>query len=107
MKALIKRVCIGIFLFLTSTLGAFADLADAHRALLTGQYAQAITYAREINDRHPVDAALITARALIELGKPAEAEQYAAFAVQISPTSFSARLLLATAQQRVVSVLSA
>jgi hypothetical protein len=40
-----------------------------------------------IADKHPVDAALISARALIELGNPKEAERYAAFAVRVAPKS--------------------
>ena len=36
---------------------------------------------------------------MIELGQPKEAEKYAAFAVRSAPKSFSARLLLATAQR--------
>ena len=49
---------------------AFANLSDAQRALLNGQFSEALEFAHEIADTHPVDAALISARALIELGNP-------------------------------------
>ena len=78
---------------------ALADLIDAQRALLNGQFSEALEFAHDIADTQPVDAALISARALIELGDPKEAERYAAFAVRVAPKSFSARLLLATAQR--------
>ena len=98
MKALIKRASLCILLMVSAT-SAFADLIDAQRALLNGQFSKALEFAHDIADAHPVDAALISARALIELGNPKEAERYAAFAVRVAPKSFSARLLLATAQR--------
>ena len=98
MKALIKRASLCILLMVSAT-SAFADLIDAQRALLNGQFSKALEFAHDIADAHPVDAALISARALIELGNPKEAERYAAFAVCVAPKSFSARLLLATAQR--------
>ncbi len=72
---------------------ALADLIDAQRVLLNGQFSDALEFARDIADTHPVDAALISARALIEFGNTKEAERYAAFAVRVAPKSFSARLL--------------
>ena len=83
----------------SAPVATFADLVDAQRALLAGEFANAFEYAQQISDTHPVDAALISARALIELGDPKEAERYAAFAVRVAPKSFSARLLLATAKR--------
>ena len=99
MKALIKRASLSILLIVSAPFAVFADLIDAQRALLNGQFSEALEFAHEIADTHPVDAALISARALIELGNPKEAERYAAFAVRVAPKSFSARLLLATAQR--------
>ena len=74
-------------------------MIDAQRALSNGQFSEALEFAPDIADTHPVDAALISARALIELGNSKEAEGYAAFAVRVAPKSFRARLLLATAQR--------
>lgn len=69
MKALIKRASLSIWLMVSAT-SAFADLIDAQRALLNGQFSEAVEFAHDIADNHPVDAALISARALIELGNP-------------------------------------
>lgn len=99
MKALIKRASLSILMIVFAPFAAIADLIDAQRALLNGQFSEALEFAHEIADTHPVDAALISARALIELGNPKQAERYAAFAVRVAPKSFSARLLLATAQR--------
>ena len=99
MKALIKRASLSILLMVSAPFAALADLIDAQRALLNGQFSEALEFAHDIADTQPVDAALISARALIELGDPKEAERYAAFAVRVAPKSFSARLLLATAQR--------
>lgn len=99
MKALIKRASFCILLMVSAPFSALADLIDAQRALLNGQFSEALEFAHDIADTQPVDAALISARALIELGNPKEAERYAAFAVCVAPKSFSARLLLATAQR--------
>jgi Flp pilus assembly protein TadD len=83
-----------------------ADLIDAQRMLLNGQFSDALEFAHDIADTHPVDAALISAHALIEFGNPKEAESYAAFAVRVAPKSFSARLLMATAQRHSTSKFS-
>ena len=99
MKALIKRASFSILLIMSAPFAAFANLIDAQRALLNGQFSEALEFANDIADTHPVDAALISARALIELGNPKEAERYAAFAVRFASKSFSARLLMATAQR--------
>ena len=85
MIALIKRASICVFLVMSVPFAASADLSDAQRALLTGQFSQAFEFAKDIADTHPIDAALISARALIELGQPKEAEKYAAFAVRSAP----------------------
>ena len=74
MIALIKRASICVFLVMSVPFAASADLSDAQRALLTGQFSQAFEFAKDIADTHPIDAALISARALIELGQPKEAE---------------------------------
>jgi hypothetical protein len=42
-----------------------ADLIDAQRMLLNGQFSDALEFAHDIADTHPVDAALISAHALI------------------------------------------
>ena len=69
MKALIKRASLCVLLMVSAT-SALADLIDAQRALLNGQFSKALEFAHDIADTHPVDAALISARALIELGNP-------------------------------------
>ena len=74
--------------------------------LLNGQFSDALEFARDIADTHPVDATLISARALIEFGNTKEAERYAAFAVRVAPKSFSARLHTATAQRHSTSKFS-
>ena len=99
MKAFIKRGCLGILFFIFSTSITVADLRDAQIAILSQQYDLALSEAAKIAKSHPIDAALISARASIELGNPAQGEKYAAFAVKAAPKSFSARLLLATAQR--------
>ena len=83
-----------------------ADLIDAQRVLLNGQFSDALEFAHDIADTHPVDAARIIARAQIEFGNPKKAERYAAFAVRVAPKSFSARLLMATAQRHSTSKFS-
>ena len=97
MKALIKHASLSILMIVFAPFVAFTDLIDAQQALLNGQFSEALEFAHDIADTHPVDVALISARALIELGKPKEVERYAAFAVRVAPKSFSARPLLATA----------
>ena len=63
------------------------DLIDAQWVLLSGQFSDALEFARDIADTHLVDAALISAHALIEFGNTKEAERYAAFAVRVAPKS--------------------
>lgn len=99
MKAFIKRGCLGILFLIFSTSITVADLRDAQIAILSQQYDLALSEAAKIAKSHPIDAALISARASIELGNPAQGVKYAAFAVKAAPKSFSARLLLATAQR--------
>lgn len=67
MIALIKRVSICVFLVMSAPFAASADLNDAQRALLTGQFSQAFELAKDIADTHPVDAAVISARQYWEL----------------------------------------
>ena len=81
-------------------------MIDAQRVLLNGQFSDALEFAHDIADIYPVDAALISARALIEFGNPKEAERYAAFTVRVAPKSFSARLIMATAQRHSTSKFS-
>ena len=97
MKALIKRASLSILMIVFAPFVAFTDLIDAQQALLNVQFSEALEFVHDIADTHPVDAALISARALIELGNPKKAERYAAFAVRVAPKSLSARLLLTTA----------
>lgn len=99
MKAFIKRKCLGILFLIFSTSITVADLRDAQIEILSQQYDLALSEAAKIAKSHPIDAALISARASIELGNPAQGEKYAEFAVKAAPKSFSARLLLATAQR--------
>ena len=66
---------------------ALEDLIDAQWVLLNGQFSDALEFARDIADTHPFDAALISARALIEFGNTKESERYAAFAVRFAPKS--------------------
>ena len=75
MKALIKRASFSILLIMSAPFAALADLMDAQRALLNGQFSEALEFAHDIADTHPVDAAPISARSLIELGNPKEAER--------------------------------
>ena len=89
MRALIKRASLSILLSVFAPFAALADLIDAQRVLLNGQFSEALEFAHDIADTHPDDAALISARALIELGNPKEAERYAAFAVRVAPKSNS------------------
>lgn len=97
MKALIKHASLSILMIVFAPCVAFTDLIDAQQALLNGQFSEALEFAHDIADTHPVDVALISARALIELDNPKKAERYAAFAVRVAPKSLSARLLLTTA----------
>ena len=73
MKALIKRASFSTLLIVFAPFAALADLIDAQRALLNGQFSDALEFARDIADTHPVDATLISARALIEFGNTKEA----------------------------------
>ena len=82
------------------------DLIDAQRVLLNGQFSDALEFAHDIADTHLVDATLISAHALIEFGNTKEAERYAAFTVRVAPKSFSARLIMATAQRHSTSKFS-
>ena len=64
-KALIKRASLSILMIVFVPFVAFANLSDSQRALLNGQFSEALEFAHEIADTHPVDAALISVRALI------------------------------------------
>ena len=79
------------------TAPAFADLKTAQDALKTGNFPLALNEAQKIKRSHPVDAALITARSLIELGRPQDAERVIRPLVDQVPKFFSARMLLGAA----------
>ena len=65
MKALIKRASFSILLIVFAPFAVFADLMDSRRALLNGQFSEALEFAHDIEDTHPVDATLISARLLL------------------------------------------
>ena len=79
------------------TAPAFADLKTAQHALKTGDFSLALNEAQKIKRSHPVDAALITARSLIELDRPQDAERVIRPLVDQVPKFFSARMLLGAA----------
>jgi tetratricopeptide (TPR) repeat protein len=56
---------------------------------------------------HPLDAALITARSTLELGRPDLAEKAARAALTMKPDSYAALLLLGSALQRQDKVIAA
>ena len=77
------------------------SLLDDTRALLSaGQFNDAIANASELSETHPLDAALVLARANLELGFYEQAEIAAKRAVDLAPFGFDARFLLATALAR-------
>lgn len=76
-----------------------ADIAAAQNALLARDYATAIELAKTSHSSAPYDAALVTARAYIELGQPDKAIEFAHYAIRLVPNSFAGRMLLATAQR--------
>ena len=51
MKALIKPAGLCILLMVSAT-SAFADLIDAQRGLLNGQFSKALEFAHDIADAH-------------------------------------------------------
>ena len=69
MIALIKRASICVFLVMSVPFAASADLSDAQRALLTGQFSQAFEFAKDIADTHPIDAALLSAHLLLAIAQ--------------------------------------
>ncbi|MGV6840148.1 MAG: tetratricopeptide repeat protein [Planktomarina sp.] len=92
-----------VVLSLFSALASFsyaATLPDAQRALMTGQYPQAIVMAQEIEGQYPVDAALIRSRSYLELGQIEQAKAYANLAIQMVPDAAQPRVLLAMAYMR-------
>ena len=56
MKALIKHASLSNLLTVCAPFAALADLIDAQRALLNGQFSEALEFAHEIADTHAVDA---------------------------------------------------
>ena len=54
MKALIKRASFSILLIVFAPFAALADLMDARRALLNGQFSEALEFAHDIADNHPM-----------------------------------------------------
>ena len=50
MKALIKRASFSILLIVFAPFAALADLMDARRALLNGQFSEALEFAHDIAD---------------------------------------------------------
>ena len=58
MKALIKRASLSILLIVFAPFAALADLMDAQRALLNGQFSEALEFAHDIADTHPFETQL-------------------------------------------------
>ena len=56
MKALIKHASLSNLLTVCAPFAALADLIDAQRALLNGQFSEALEFAHEIADTRAVDA---------------------------------------------------
>ncbi len=79
---------------------ASSELDQARQALGSRDFAKAIEIAAELPENLALDAALISARAYLELGQFADASIAAKSAVDLGPTSFDARFLFATALER-------
>ena len=96
------RASIVLIVSLSFAFPAFAssELDRARQALGSKDFAKAIEIAVELPANMALDAALINARAYLELGKFADASIAAKSAVDLDPTSFDARFLLATALER-------
>lgn len=95
------RVLIVAIALSQSGVAAGQSLLDDTRALLSaGQFNDAIANASELSKTHPLDAALVLARANLELGFYEQAEIAAKRAVELAPLGFDARFLLATTLAR-------
>ncbi|MEK9640947.1 MAG: hypothetical protein VW297_05365 [Paracoccaceae bacterium] len=77
-----------------------ADLKAAQTALVAGDFVAALKEVQPVWQTHPLDAALITARSTLELGRPDLAEKAARAALTMKPDSYAALLLLGSALQR-------
>ena len=55
MKALIKRASFSILLIVFAPFAALADLIDAQRALLNGQYSEALEFALKVFEQGLLD----------------------------------------------------
>lgn len=87
--------------------GVRADLKAAQTALGAGDFVAALKEVQPVWQTHPLDAALITARSTLELGRPDLAEKAARDALTMKPDSYAALLLLGSALQRQDKVIAA
>ena len=84
-----------------------ADLKAAQTALGAGDFVAALKEVQPVWQTHPLDAALITVRSTLELGRPDLAEKVARDALTMKPDSYAALLLLGSALQRQDKVIAA
>ncbi len=84
-----------------------ADLKAAQTALGAGDFVAALKEVQPVWQTHPLDAALITARSTLELGRPDLAEKAARDALTMKPDSYAALLLLGSVLQRQDKVIAA
>ena len=84
-----------------------ADLKAAQTALGAGDFVAALKEVQPVWQTHPLDAALITARSNLELGRPDLAEKAARDALTMKPDSYAALLLLGSVLQRQDKVIAA
>lgn len=96
-RNLLKTVMLCLLICATSgPAGATnATLEQAQQALVTGQFTTAQGVARQIETDHPVDAALIFARASLELGQLDAAMEAAHLAQTRAPKLAQARVMVA------------
>ncbi len=94
MRAFIVSI-LGVLLVLGAPLHAETpvDLRAAQTALAQGQYDQARANALAIQNQHPVDAALIYAKASLELGLLDDAERAANEAIRLAPALADPRVM--------------
>ena len=97
LKANSTLKALAILPFLASPLLASNDLKQAQDALSTGDYKAAIQYAVPVWKTYPLDAALLTSRAALELGRADLAEDTARLALKMDTDNFAARILLGNA----------
>lgn len=89
-----KFVPIALCALAITTTPVSADLKAAQTALVQKDFPRALSEARIIRQTHPIDAILIEARALLELGQPEKSEALMQKLVQAAPKFYAARMLL-------------